>query len=102
MHYKRWTREEAIDYMIANTGMPTHEVISEINRYVVIPGQACAYKVGMMKILELREKAKQELGIRFDLKEFHNAVLKNGAVPLDILEEIINEYIKVTLKNGNS
>jgi uncharacterized protein (DUF885 family) len=55
-----------------------------------------------MKILELREKAKQDLGSRFDLKEFHNAVLKNGAVPLDILEEIIKEYIKVTLKNGNS
>jgi uncharacterized protein (DUF885 family) len=102
MHYKRWTREEAIGFMIANTGIPTNEVISEINRYVVIPGQACAYKVGMMKILELREKAKQELGSRFDLKEFHNAVLQNGAVPLDILEELINDYIKVTLGNGNS
>jgi uncharacterized protein (DUF885 family) len=102
MHYKRWTREEAIGFMIANTGIPTNEVISEINRYVVTPGQACAYKVGMMKILELREKAKQELGSRFDLKEFHNAVLQNGAVPLDILEELINDYIKVTLGNGNS
>jgi uncharacterized protein (DUF885 family) len=101
MHYKKWTREEAIGFMIANTGIPTNEVISEINRYVVIPGQACAYKVGMMKILELREKAKQELGSRFDLKEFHNAVLQNGAVPLDILEEIINDYIKVTLENGD-
>jgi uncharacterized protein (DUF885 family) len=93
MHYKRWTREKAIDYMISYTGMPTDDVISEINRYTVYPGQACAYKVGMMKILELREKAKRELGSAFDLKEFHSAVLENGAVPLDILEEIIEDYI---------
>ncbi|HKL91263.1 MAG TPA: DUF885 domain-containing protein [Allomuricauda sp.] len=102
IHYKKWTREEAIDYMLANTGMPTVDVISEIERYVVMPGQACAYKIGMMKILELREKAKQELGSKFDLAEFHNAVLKNGAVPLDILEEIIDDYIQATLENSNS
>ncbi|TXE06470.1 DUF885 domain-containing protein [Algoriphagus aquimarinus] len=101
IHYKKWTREEAIDYMVENTGVTTSEVTSEIERYIVMPGQACAYKVGMMKILELREKTKQELGSQFDLREFHNAVLQNGAVPLDILEEIINDYIKVTLENGN-
>jgi len=83
--------------MVANTGMTTSEVTTEIERYIVMPGQACAYKIGMMKILELREKAKTALGDQFDLKHFHNVVLKNGAVPLDILEEIIEEYIENAL-----
>ncbi len=96
IHYKRWTREEAIEYMIASTGMTTSEVVTEIERYIVMPGQACAYKIGMMKILELRERAKSALGDKFDLKEFHNVVLKNGAVPLEILDELINEYIETT------
>jgi uncharacterized protein (DUF885 family) len=97
IHYKKWTREEAIEYMIANTGMTTGEVVSEIERYIVMPGQACAYKIGMLKILELREKAKKKLGNQFDLKEFHNVVLKSGAVPLDILEDIVDDYIKTEL-----
>ncbi|WP_299901577.1 DUF885 family protein [uncultured Aquimarina sp.] len=96
IHHKKWTREQAIDYMVQNTGMTTTEVTTEIERYIVWPGQACAYKIGMLKILELREKAKKELGDRFDLREFHNAVLKDGAVPLDILEEIIDAYIERT------
>ncbi len=96
IHYKRWTRAEAIAYMVANTGMTTGEVVTEIERYIVMPGQACAYKIGMMKILELREKAKTELGDKFDIREFHNVVLKNGAVPLSILEELIDEYIAKT------
>lgn len=94
IHYKKWTREAAIEYMIANTGMTTGEVVTEIERYIVMPGQACAYKIGMMKILELREKAKEKMGDKFELKQFHNVVLKNGAVPLDILEELIDEYIE--------
>ncbi|MEO2084243.1 MAG: DUF885 domain-containing protein, partial [Marinoscillum sp.] len=98
IHYKKWTREEAIEYMISNTGMTTGEVVTEIERYIVMPGQACAYKIGMIKILELREKAKQELGNTFDLREFHNVVLKNGAVPLHILEDIVDDYIKTELK----
>ena len=93
IHSKRWTREKAIEYMIENTGMTTGEVVTEIERYIVMPGQACAYKIGMMKILELRERAKEKLGSKFDLKEFHNVVLKSGAVPLDILEEIVDGYI---------
>ncbi|MEL6132342.1 MAG: DUF885 domain-containing protein [Bacteroidota bacterium] len=97
IHFKKWSREEAIAYMVANTGMTTTEVTTEIERYIVMPGQACAYKIGMMKILELREKAKEELGDKFDIKEFHNVVLKNGAVPLDILEQIIDRYIEDTL-----
>ncbi len=101
IHYKKWTREEAIDYMVQNTGMTTTEVTTEIERYIVWPGQACAYKIGMMKILELREKAKKKLGNHFDLKEFHNVVLKNGAVPLDILDELIENYIDETLADSN-
>jgi len=92
-HYKRWTREEAIDYMIANTGMTTGEVVTEIERYIVMPGQACAYKIGMMKILELRELAQDELEDQFDIREFHDVILKNGAVPLNILEKLINDWI---------
>jgi len=97
IHHKRWTREEAIEYMQANTGMAESDVVSEIERYIVLPGQATAYKVGMMKILELRQKAMDSLGDQFDIREFHDVVLKNGAVPLDILERIIDEYIRSTL-----
>lgn len=96
IHFKRWTRQQAIDYMVANTGMPTSEVTTEIERYIVSPGQACAYKVGMLKILELREKARTELGDKFDIRKFHNTVLKNGSVPLEILESIVDEYIRNT------
>jgi uncharacterized protein (DUF885 family) len=98
IHHKKWTREEAIDYMIENTGMTTGEVTSEIERYIVMPGQACAYKIGMLKILELRAHAKTALGDRFDLRDFHDVVLKNGAVPLVVLEEIVQTYIDEKLK----
>ncbi len=98
IHAKRWTREEAIDYMQENTGMAESDVVSEIERYIVMPGQATAYKVGMMKILELREKAKAALGDKFDLRDFHDQVLKNGAVPLSVLEKLINRYIENKLQ----
>jgi uncharacterized protein (DUF885 family) len=94
IHAKRWTREQAIAYMREKTGMGDKEVKSEIERYIVAPGQACAYKVGMLKIQELRARAQKELGDRFDQREFHDAVLKNGAVPLEILEEQVNDYIQ--------
>ena len=93
IHAQRWTREQAIAYMREHTGMGEKEVTSEIERYIVSPGQACAYKVGMLKIRELRTRAEQELGGKFDLKEFHDVVLKNGALPLEILEQQVNEYI---------
>ena len=93
MHAKRWSREQAIDYMMANTGMPESDVVIEIERYLVNPGQALAYKVGMMKILELRERAKAALGPRFDIREFHDEVLKNGALPLSLLERVIDAYV---------
>jgi len=93
IHAMRWSREEAIDYMLANTGMAESDVVAEIERYFVMPGQATAYKVGMMKILELRDYARSELGDRFDIREFHNVVLTNGSVPLDILEQLVREYV---------
>ncbi|MGB1200722.1 MAG: DUF885 domain-containing protein, partial [Cognaticolwellia aestuarii] len=96
IHHKRWTREQAINYMKTNTGMAQSDVVSEIERYIVMPGQATSYKVGMMKILELRERAKSVLGDRFDLRDFHDVVLKNGAVPLDILERLVEQYIEQT------
>jgi uncharacterized protein (DUF885 family) len=93
IHAKHWTREQAIAYMHDKTGMGDKEVKAEIERYIVAPGQACAYKVGMLKIQELRNRAQQELGAKFDQREFHEAVLKNGGVPLEVLEEQVNEYI---------
>ena len=93
IHAMRWSREEAIDYMLANTGMADSDVEAEIERYFVMPGQATAYKVGMIKILELRDYARAELGDRFDIRELHNVLLTNGSVPLDILEQLVKEYV---------
>jgi uncharacterized protein (DUF885 family) len=93
IHDKRWTREFAIEYMLANTGMAESDVTSEIERYIVMPGQATSYKVGMMKILEVREKAKNALGDKFVLGEFHDVILRNGAVPLDIMERLVDRWI---------
>ncbi len=93
IHAKRWTRQQAIDYMHAKTGMSITEVTSEIERYIVMPGQACAYKIGMLKILELRERARQALGAKFDLKAFHDVILGRGAMPLTILERRVDAWI---------
>ena len=94
MHYKRWTREEAMDYMKKTTGMSDTEVRVEIERYIVWPGQATSYKMGMLKILELRKKAQDALGEKFDIRKFHTIVLDQGIVPLFILEDIIDEWIE--------
>jgi uncharacterized protein (DUF885 family) len=94
IHAKRWTREQAIAYMLEKTGMGEKDVTAEIERYIVMPGQACAYKIGMLKIQELRRRAQEQLGDRFDQREFHDTLLKNGALPLEILEEQVNAYIK--------
>ncbi|MCA8830385.1 DUF885 domain-containing protein [Hymenobacter pini] len=94
IHDQRWTREQAIDYMRRTTGMALSDVTAEVERYIVMPGQACSYKIGMLKILELRERAKQQLGPKFDLRDFHDAVLKNGGMPLEILDQVVNDYIK--------
>ena len=93
LHYKKWSREIAMDYMKKTTGMSDTEVRVEIERYIVWPGQATSYKMGMLKILELRQKAQDALGESFDIRKFHTVVLDQGIVPLFILEDIIDEWI---------
>ena len=94
IHHKRWTREEAIAYMVDKTGMPEGDVVAEIERYFVMPGQALAYKVGMNTILALRERAQAELGPAFDLKAFHDVVLGAGAMPMTLLEQRVDAWIE--------
>jgi uncharacterized protein (DUF885 family) len=93
LHARRWTREEAIDYMLEHTGMGENEVIAEVERYLVIPAQALSYKLGMLKLLELRERAQQALGDECSLAEFHNVVLTSGAMPLDLLERVVDDWL---------
>ncbi len=96
IHEKRWTREEAIQFLLDNTPNTESSCTKAIERYIVMPGQATAYKVGMLKILELREKAKTALGDQFDVRAFHDIFLRSGGVPLQIFEERINQWIKST------
>lgn len=93
IHSKHWTREQAIDYFLQNTANAKGDIEKEIERYFLWPGQATGYKVGMIKILELREHAKKELGDKFDIRKFHDVVLTNGAVSLTTLEELVEAYI---------
>lgn len=93
IHYKRWTREQAIAYMMDNTGMAESDVTAEVERYFVAPGQALAYKAGMLKILALREKAKAALGAKFTLGAFHDQMLTHGALPLSLLERVVDDWI---------
>jgi uncharacterized protein (DUF885 family) len=94
IHYKKWTRAQAIAYLDKNLPGDHFDNVRQIGRYIVWPGQATAYMVGMLKILELREKAKKQMGQKFDIKKFHDVILTSGAVPLDILEDRVNGYIK--------
>ncbi len=94
MHSKGWTREHAIQYCLENEAEPEAGIISEIERYMANPGQALAYKIGQLKIIELRNKAQKELGDKFDIREFHNQVLETGCVPLELLENKINGWIE--------
>ena len=94
MHAKQWPLEQSIAYMTANTPMAPADIERQIKRYYVLPGQALSYKVGMLTILELRQHAEQQLGEDYDIREFHDAVLKNGAVPMQVLAEVIDAYIK--------
>jgi uncharacterized protein (DUF885 family) len=96
IHYLGWTREEAIEYMRANSAMPMHDIRSEVDRYIGWPGQALAYKTGQMKISELRAEAEAALGERFDLRAFHDVVLGSGAVPLGMLEANVHAWIAST------
>jgi uncharacterized protein (DUF885 family) len=101
IHDKKWTRQQAIDYLKQNTPNSEADCVDAINRYIVMPSQATAYKIGMIKILELREKAKKQLGSKFDIRQFHDVVLTSGALPLDVLEELVDRWIK-SKQNGGS
>ena len=99
LHYKKWTREKAMEYMKKTTGMSDTEVRVEIERYIVWPAQATSYKMGMLKILELRDRAINKMGDKFDLKKFHSLVLNQGIVPLFVLEDLIDEWIKAEVSD---
>ena len=97
MHYKGWSRDDAINLFIENTAKSKLDIENEVDRYSAWPGQDLAYKIGQLKILELRQKAERELGEKYDIKDFHHEILKRGSVPLDILEGYINDWISETL-----
>ena len=94
IHAKGWSRQQAIDYLSDNTSLSRANVRAEVDRYISWPGQALAYKLGEMKILELRQRAEDELGNRFDIREFHDVILGQGALPLELLERIVNQYLE--------
>ena len=93
MHAMGWSREQAIEYSLAIEGIHISEATNEIERYAVWPGQALGYKLGMLKILELRERAQEQLGDRFDIRSFHDRILEDGALPLNLMEEKIDDWI---------
>ena len=103
MHSMGWTRKQAIDYFMANSSKTEHDVTVEIDRYIVMPGQALAYKIGELKIKELRAYATKELGEKFDVRAFHDQVLANGALPLDVLDKRIRDWVAEQKRGeGNS
>jgi uncharacterized protein (DUF885 family) len=99
MHSMGWSRQRALDYLSENTALSTHEIRTEIDRYIGWPGQALAYKIGELKIIELRQRAQAALGDRFDIRAFHDAVLANGGVTLPVLEQEIDAYIAAARQN---
>jgi uncharacterized protein (DUF885 family) len=96
MHYKHWTRKQAIDYFLENVATTEYSATSEVDRYISWPGQALAYKIGELKIKELRHRAEKELGPKFDIRAFHDAILLQGPLPLTVLEAQVDEWIKKT------
>lgn len=101
IHHQKWTRQQAIDWLIANTPNPEGDAVKAIERYIVMPSQATAYKIGMLKILELRERGQAELGERFDIRAFHEVVLTSGPVPLTILEEQVEAWLERERPKGS-
>jgi uncharacterized protein (DUF885 family) len=93
LHSMDWSREQGIKYFEENTGNPPHDIEVEVDRYIVWPSQALGYKIGQLKIRELRRHAEKELGQKFDLRAFHDEVLKNGALPLSVLEAHLKEWV---------
>ena len=100
MHAMGWSRDRALQLLADNTALSRHEVTTEIDRYIGWPGQALAYKMGELKIRELRRRAEQALGSRFDVREFHDVVLRNGSVPLAVLEDQIDAYVAAAKAQG--
>jgi uncharacterized protein (DUF885 family) len=99
IHAKGWTREQALEFLASHTALSLHEVRTETDRYISWPGQAVAYKIGELKIREWRRKAEEALGGKFDIREFHDVVLRNGAIPLTTLEGEVNAYIRGKITN---
>ncbi|WP_233205241.1 DUF885 domain-containing protein [Alkalicaulis satelles] len=97
LHHKRWSRDEAVEWLVENTPNPRGDAERAIERYIVMPGQATAYMIGMLKILELREDARERLGDAFDIREFHEVVLRDGAVPLAVLEDLVDAWVEDTI-----
>lgn len=93
IHSLGWTRRQAIDFMVDRTGMDRAFVTSEVDRYISQPGQALGYMIGALKFSELREKSRAALGQRFDVRRFHNAVIDNGSLPLDVLEQVVEDWV---------
>jgi uncharacterized protein (DUF885 family) len=93
IHELGWTRNQAIEFMAQHTAMTRHNIETEVDRYITWPGQALAYKIGQLKIRELRSEAEQQLGERFDVRAFHDVVLGHGSVPLDVLQRQVRQYI---------
>ena len=99
IHEFGWSRDSAISFFRANAAKSDHDIMVEIDRYIVWPGQAVAYKIGELKIKQLREYASAQLGERFDIRAFHDAVLGTGAVPLDVLEQIVKDWVQSVKKS---
>ncbi len=95
MHYFEWERQRAIDYFLENAAKSELDIVNEIDRYIVMPGQALAYKIGQMKFTALKEKAKKDLGVKFDVRKFHDLVLSEGAIPLNELDTLVENYIRL-------
>jgi prolyl oligopeptidase len=93
IHAKHWTRQQAIDYFKANAAKTETDIINEVDRYISWPGQALAYKIGQLRILQLRSEAERQLGPKFDIRDFHDVVLSNGAVPLEVLDGQVKDWI---------
>ena len=98
MHYKDWSREDAVNLFLENTAKTEQDINNEVDRYIAWPGQALAYKIGQLKIMELRDKSKEALGEDFDIKDFHDHILSFGSIPLNILEEKVDEFIEAKSK----